>query len=32
MESNENFEEMDVEDKVWCINPIGDNEKIYVLH
>ena len=23
---------MDVEDKVWCVNPIGDDSKIWVLH
>jgi len=29
---DEKYEEMEVEDKVWCVNPIGDNNKIYVLH
>jgi hypothetical protein len=26
------FEEQEIEDKVWCVNPIGDNQKIFVIH
>lgn len=29
---SEKYEEMEIEDKVWCVNPIGDVSKIYVLH
>ena len=26
------YEEEVPEDKIWCVNPIGDNQKIFVLH
>ena len=29
---SEKYDEIDLEDKVWCVSTIGDNSKIYVIH
>jgi hypothetical protein len=29
---SEKYDEIDIEDKVWCVNPIGENCKVYVIH
>lgn len=28
----EQYEEIEFEDKVWCVNPIDENSKIWVIH
>lgn len=29
---DENLEEQEIDDKVWCVNPIGEGQKIWVIH